>query len=132
MRRIDQQILDEDEKDETQSNRELEELQKEIHRRKSQPVAITVDHDKELDKITKQTRQQKVLKLINDYEATFGKKPKYHRSNVELEQLQSDLEGDKKNKLKIMEILSSFEGFSNTYRVKTDSEPLERLIKSAI
>ncbi|KAK3598591.1 hypothetical protein CHS0354_009786 [Potamilus streckersoni] len=90
------------------SNRELEELQKEIHYRKSQPVAVTVYHDKEPDKITKQTRHQKVLKLIKDYEATFGRKPKYPRSNVELEQLQNDLERDKKIKLNIKQILTSF------------------------
>ncbi|KAK3584000.1 hypothetical protein CHS0354_036704, partial [Potamilus streckersoni] len=46
-----------------------------------------------------------VLKLIKDYEATFGRKPKYPRPNVELKQLQKDLEQEKKSELNIKEIL---------------------------
>ncbi|KAK3609039.1 hypothetical protein CHS0354_020704, partial [Potamilus streckersoni] len=75
------------------SNRELEELQNEIHTRRLEQPLIDVD----IRRPVKQTRHQKVLKLIKDYEATFGRKPKYPMSNVELEQLQYDLEMDKKS-----------------------------------
>ncbi|KAK3576708.1 hypothetical protein CHS0354_005542 [Potamilus streckersoni] len=105
------------------SNHDLEELEKEIHSRKSQPV------DKEPDKIT---RHQKALKLVNDYEKAFGKKPKYTKSNTKLMQIQNEFELDKKSKLKIKQILSSFSGFSKTYQIEIETEPLENLIKSAI